>query len=93
MPLLILGGVGSAPSKYAAACEMWIVTEWQTDSTLKINQTVKLVKLFEKMFNMNSIVLKTLFPFINAVVDGRLSHAPERVSAGELFQNSTWRRG
>jgi len=49
-------------------------------STLKINETVKLVKLFEKMFNMSSVVLdnrlKMLFPFINAVVDESLRQFP-----------------
>jgi len=63
-------------------------------STFKINQTVKLVKLFEKMFNVSSVVfdnsLKTLFPFINAVVDESLivcsTRSTERFSAGQLFQ-------
>jgi len=54
---------------------------------LKINQTVKWVKLFEKMFNASSVVLdnslKTLFLFINDVVD---ESDDERVSAGQLFQ-------
>ena len=63
--------------------------------TFKINQTVKLDKLFEKMLNVNSIVLnnslKTLFPFINAVVDESLrvccTQSTELVSAdGQLFQ-------
>jgi len=44
-------------------------------STLKINHTVKLVKLFEKVF-MSSIILdnslETLFLLINAVVDESL---------------------
>ena len=52
-----------------------------------MNQTAKLVKLFEKMFNMSSVVLdnrlKMLLPFINAVIDESLS---ERISAGQLFQ-------
>jgi len=65
-----------------AKYNMW--QKWQTDYRLyiiilKINQTVKLVKLFEKMFNMSSVVLdkRLLFPFINAVVDESLS---QRVS-------------
>ena len=40
---------------YLAKCEPW--QKLQNDYTLKINQTVKLVKLFEKMFNVSSIVL------------------------------------
>jgi len=55
--------------------------------TLKINQTVILVKLFEKMFNMSSVVLdnrlKILFPFINVVIDESLR---QRVSVSQLFQ-------
>jgi len=46
------------------------------------------------MFNVSSVVfdnsLKTLFPFINAVVDESLrvcsTQSTERVSAGQLFQ-------
>jgi len=46
------------------------------------------------MFNMSSIVLvlKTLFPFVNAVVDESLrvcsTLSTERVAAGRLFQIS-----
>ena len=63
-------------------------------STFKINQTVELAKIFEKMFNVSSVVLdnslETLFPFINAVVDESLrvrsTQSTERVSAGQLLQ-------
>jgi len=55
--------------------------------TLKINQTIKLVKLFET-FNMRSVVLdnrlKMLFPFINAVIDESLRRAFQL--HGQLFQ-------
>ena len=49
-------------------------------STFKINQTVKLGKSFEKMFNVSSVVfdnsLEELFPLINAVVDESLPVTP-----------------
>jgi len=80
---------------YLAKCETCQKDKLQNTlySTLKIKQTVKLVKLFEKMFNLSSVVLdnrlKTLFLFINdesLTLRVRSSQSTKRVSAGQLFQ-------